>query len=110
MFVINVNRDAIGRVICRPVGELDLYSVCQFRQALADIDPSSRVVIDISGVSFVDSAGISALVGGIRRIRDRGSEVVLASPRPTLRRLLRTIGVDRIVTITENVQPATPAA
>jgi anti-sigma B factor antagonist len=109
MFMITVDRDALGRVICRPVGELDLYTVCHFRQALAELDPGSRVVIDMSGVSFVDSAGVSALVGGVRRVRDRGGDVAVACPRPALSRLLRTIGVDRLVTISEDVERAMAA-
>ncbi len=106
MFMINVDTDATGRLICRLAGELDLYTVCQFRQALADLDSGSRVVIDMSGVSFVDSAGVTALVGGVRRIRDRGGDVAVACPRPALSRLLRTIGVDRLVPISEDVARA----
>ncbi|MBO0731347.1 MAG: STAS domain-containing protein [Acidimicrobiaceae bacterium] len=104
--MISTDRDAVGRVICRPAGELDLYTVPRFRQALAGVDWGSQVVIDMSGVSFIDSAGVGALVGGVRRIRDRGGDVAVACPRPGLRRLLHTIGVDRLVDISEDVEHA----
>lgn len=106
MFITSVERDAIGRVICRPTGELDLYTVPRFRQALAGVDSGSHVVIDMSAVSFIDSAGVGALVGGVRRIRDRGGDVAVACPKPGLRRLLHTIGVDRLVNISEDVKQA----
>ena len=106
MFTIDVDKDATGRVICRPVGELDLYTVPRFRQALAGLAWGSQVVIDMSGVAFIDSAGVGALVGGVRRIRDRGGDVAVACPRPGLRRLLHTIGVDRLVTVAEDVEQA----
>ena len=60
-------RDAI---VCRPVGELDSFSVSQLRQALAEAASSRKLVIDLSGVTFVDSAGLGALIGGIRRTRE----------------------------------------
>ena len=99
MLDIHIDLDA-GCTICRPVGELDAFTVSQFRQALAELASSSRLLIDLSGVPFVDSAGLGALIGGIRRVRELGGDVAVACPRPTLTRLLRTTGFDRIVTVT----------
>jgi anti-sigma B factor antagonist len=95
--------------ICRPVGELDAFTVSQFRQALAEVASSTRLLIDMSGVPFVDSAGLGALIGGIRRARELGGEVAVACNRPTLIRLLRTTGFDRIVTVAESVEEAAAA-
>ena len=85
---------ADGYTICRPVGELDAFTVSQFRQALAELASTPRLLIDMAGVPFVDSAGLGALIGGIRR---------------TLTRLLRTTGFDRIVTVAETVEEAAAA-
>ena len=98
-----------GHTICRPVGELDAFTVSQFRQALADLVSNKRLVIDMSSVPFVDSAGLGALIGGIRRARELGGDVAVACNRPTLTRLLRTTGFDRIVTVTETVEQAAAA-
>jgi anti-sigma B factor antagonist len=98
-----------GGVVCRPVGEVDSFSVCQFRQALADMAWSRKLVIDLSGVTFVDSAGLGALVGGIRRTRDHGGKVAVACSRPVLVRLLETTGFDRIVTVARTVGQASEA-
>ncbi len=106
MLTVNVDGNAIGQVICRPAGELDLYSVCQFRQALAELPCGSRVLIDMSDVSFVDAAGLGALVGGVRRARDRGGDVAVACPKPALNRLLRTIGLDRLVSVSDDLEEA----
>jgi len=95
-----------GYTICRPAGELDAFTVHQFRQALAEIASSRHVVIDLSGVPFVDSAGLGALIGGIRRVREIGGYVVVACSRRTLASLLHTTGIDRIVTVTETVGEA----
>ncbi len=98
-----------GYTICRPVGELDAFTVSQFRQSLAEMASSNRLLIDMSAVPFVDSAGLGALIGGIRRARELGGDVAVACNRPTLVRLLRTTGFDRIVTVTETVEEAIAA-
>ena len=98
-----------GYVICRPVGELDAFTVSQFRQSLAELASNPRILIDMSGVPFVDSAGLGALIGGIRRARELGGDVAVACNRPTLTRLLHTTGFDRIVPVTETVEEAATA-
>jgi anti-sigma B factor antagonist len=105
---IQIDLDA-GCTVCRPVGELDAFTVSQFRQALGEVASSPRLLIDLSGVPFVDSAGLGALIGGIRRVRELGGEAAVACPRPTLTRLLRTTGFDRIVTVAPTVDEAMQA-
>lgn len=100
---------ADGYTICRPVGELDAFTVSQFRQALGQLASTPRLLIDMSEVPFVDSAGLGALIGGIRRARELGGDVAVACSRPTLTRLLRTTGFDRIVTVAETVEQAAGA-
>ena len=100
---------ADGHVVCRPVGELDAFTVSQFRQALAELASNPRLLIDMSAVPFVDSAGLGALIGGIRRARELGGDVAVCCNRPTLTRLLRTTGFDRIVTVAETLEEAAAA-
>ena len=95
--------------LCRPVGELDAYTVASFREALGAIADHARVVIDLSDVPFMDSAGLGALIGGIRRAREHGGEVAVACSRPTLTKLLHTTGFDRIVPVTDTVDAAIAA-
>jgi anti-sigma B factor antagonist len=106
---IEVEHTDGGITICRPVGELDAFTVSQFRQTLAELASSHRLLIDMSGVPFVDSAGLGALIGGIRRARELGGDVAVACNRPTLTRLLRTTGFDRIVTVAETIEEAAAA-
>lgn len=93
-------------MLCRPVGELDAFTVSQFRQSLAELASNPRLLIDLSGVPFIDSAGLGALIGGIRRARELGGEVAVSCNRDTLTRLLHTTGLDRIVTVVETVEAA----
>ena len=101
--------EADGYTVCRPVGELDAYTVSSFRDALGRLATAPKLLIDMSSVPFVDSAGLGALIGGIRRAREAGGEVAVACNRPTLVRLLHTTGFDRIVTVAETVEDAARA-
>ena len=95
--------------LCRPSGELDAYTVGGFREALAKLADVPRVIIDLSDVAFMDSAGLGALIGGIRRAREADGAVVVLCNRPTLTRLLHTTGFDRIVPVTEHLDDAVAA-
>ena len=56
--------DGDHAILC-PAGELDAYSVAQFREAFAELAEESRVIVNLAGVQFMDSAGLGALIGGI---------------------------------------------
>ena len=108
MLEIQVEQSA-DYTVCRPMGELDAYTVGQFRESLAELAGAARLLIDLSDVPFMDSAGLGALIGGIRRAREAGGDVAVACSRPTLTRLLHTTGFDRIVPVTETVEAAASA-
>ena len=108
MLQIDIQRQD-AYTLCRPVGELDAYTVAEFRDALSGLATESRLLIDLSSVPFMDSAGLGALIGGIRRARESGGDVAVACSRPTLTRLLHTTGFDRIVPVTETLADAAAA-
>lgn len=95
--------------VCSPSGELDAYTVGAFRESLGELAGHKRVLIDLSGVPFMDSAGLGALIGGIRRAREAEGDVAVVCDRPALSRLLHTTGFDRIVPVTESIEEAIEA-
>lgn len=92
--------------VLRPTGEVDAYTVAQFRERIGELALEPRLLIDLQEVPFMDSAGLGALIGGIRRIRDSEGEVVVACGEGALHRLLHTTGFDRIVPVTETPEEA----
>jgi anti-sigma B factor antagonist len=86
--------------VIRVRGELDSDSARQLRAGIAELVGHERTIVDIREVPFVDSAGLGALVGGIRRLREAGGSVVLCCTRSSVLRLLRMTGLDRIVAVT----------
>ena len=102
MFEVQVEV-AEDHTVCRAVGELDAYTVGEFREALNGVDETARLVVDLNGVPFMDSAGLGALIGGIRRVRDGGGAIAVLCDRPAITRLLHTTGFDRIVPMVETM-------
>ena len=92
--------------VCRPVGELDAFTVGGFRDQLTELRSSPRLIIDLTDVPFMDSAGLGALIGGIRRVRDAGGAVGVVCNRPAVLRLLHTTGFDRIVDVSASIDEA----
>lgn len=82
-------------------GELDLYVERQLRDALAAADKlgTPTVVIDLSGLSFMDSTACGIIVGEATRRRREGSQLVLVSNRNRASRVLEVAGIDRLIPI-----------
>ncbi len=110
MLEINIEEKE-NYTLCQPTGELDAYTVVAFREALTKLAESdvSHLLIDLSEVPFMDSAGLGALIGGIRRTREADGAVAVACSRSALTRLLHTTGFDRIVPVADSLEEAEEA-
>jgi anti-anti-sigma factor len=63
------------------------------------IDQSGSVVIDLQDLDFMDSSGLSALVGAANRAHGFGETITVRHPRPVVLQAMRMSGVDQVVTI-----------
>lgn len=97
--------------IARLEGELDIATIPALRERLFGVPrPGVRLlIIDLSGVSFCDVAGLAVLIGTQRRATARGIVVRLAAPGPQLAKLLRITGLDHRLTICATLADALPA-
>ncbi|MDQ4070919.1 MAG: STAS domain-containing protein, partial [Actinomycetota bacterium] len=61
-----------GAATVRVTGDLDCYTAPQLRSALLALvdDGAQHVTLDLGRTQFVDSTGLSVLVGGLKRFRD----------------------------------------
>jgi anti-sigma B factor antagonist len=99
--VFRVERDDGVVPRLRLIGEMDAGTVAIFRSALAELRDTDggRVILDLGELDFIDSTGLGALVGALRRFRDVGGDVVLAGIRPRAAKLLELTGLDKAFTI-----------
>jgi anti-sigma B factor antagonist len=98
--------DVAEVAVCNVAGDLDGTTASRFRQAFAACVGRPGLVIDLSEMVFIDGAGLTALVGGIRRARELSTEVAIACSRPTLRRVLDHVGLNRIVSVSGGTEDA----
>ena len=77
-------------VTARPIGDVDAASAIALAEELELFLASGagEVVIDLSGVGFMDSVGLRTLVRFLRRSIEDGWQLTLRSPRGQVRRLL----------------------
>jgi anti-sigma B factor antagonist len=91
----------LGRGLClvSVSGELDLYVGPDLRAALSSASGLDvrTLVIDLSGVSFMDSTICGILVGEAKRRRSGNGELVLVANGPRTRGVLELTGVDHVV-------------
>ena len=82
-------------------GELDCYTAPQLRSALLALaeDGVRHVTLDIGGVEFVDSTGLSVLVGGMKRLRDLGGGMAVKSPNDATRKLFEITGLHTVLDV-----------
>ena len=92
-----VNRNGRAMVFVR--GEIDLASGQAFRDALFSAQQSAAdVIVDLSGVGFMDSTGINALIGAHRRAPNKGTLGVVGLG-PAVRRIFEITGVSELLLV-----------
>jgi len=79
-------------------GEIDVVTSGRVREALIAISNSgeNKVVVDMSNVTFMDSSGLAALVGPLKRFRSMNGQIVLRSPTRGVRKVLELTGLTRV--------------
>jgi anti-sigma B factor antagonist len=87
-------------IVLAVTGEIDMATGQAFRDALDHaVERSHDVLVDLGGVSFMDSTGLNALIRGAQQAQRSAGTVRVRSPRPEVRRLLDITGADRIIPI-----------
>ena len=100
-----------GCAIVRAGGEIDTRTVHGFHEAVTEAAGlASRVVIDLAGVTFVDSSGLGALIVARNSARNDGGSMSLLSPPPVVRRLLGSTQLHDVFPIYESLTEAIDAA
>jgi anti-sigma B factor antagonist len=94
--------------VVRVDGEIDLDNASDLSEAalaaMQEIGPS--VVLDLSGVTFMDSTGLKVLLAVHKRAELAGGRLVLAGPTRSVNRVVTITGFDQMFTVCEDVVAA----
>lgn len=100
-----LKRDSSGPVeILRPQGSLDSAVAAGFRRDVKEIVASgrTRILFDLSAVTFVDSSGLSVLITALNAARAVGGDVALLGLSRDVRSLVELTRLHRVFTIHED--------
>jgi len=108
--VAGISRDN-GSVVVSLAGELDLYNAHQVREALLECcaEGPNRLVVDLSGVKFIDSTALGVLIEARMRMENRRA-FLLAAPGLETRRALEISGLDRHFAVHDSLDAALAAS
>ncbi|MBM7775803.1 anti-anti-sigma factor [Actinokineospora baliensis] len=88
------------QAIISVTGELDTHTSIAFKQALLDlVAANTEVVVDLSGLTFIDSSGLSVFIAAHKRTLSRDKRVLLDQVPAFLSRILAITGLDEIIPV-----------
>lgn len=84
--------------VVTPHGELDAFTAPRLGEQLDDLiqhDRATRVVVDLTDVTFLDSTALGTLVGAVRQAREQGGTLRIVTPTSPAARIFELTGLDR---------------
>jgi anti-sigma B factor antagonist len=94
--------DADGGIVAVAVsGEIDLFTAPELKTAIADaVDGgSTRIVVDLTETTFLDSTALGVLIGAVKRLRSTDGALSIVNTDATIAKTFEITGLDQIFTI-----------
>jgi anti-sigma B factor antagonist len=101
---VEIDRPEPGVVVLRAKGDLDAYTAPGLRAQLheATAGEADLVVVDLARVTFIDSAGLGALVGAHRRMREAEGALRIVRPPALVARAFELTGLDEVLDLRDD--------
>lgn len=89
-------------------GEVDVSTAPKLRQQIVELATAGhrRVVIDLTSVDFLDSTGLGVLVGGLKRLRSLGGDLVLCGAQPRIQKVFEITGLTQVFSMFDDADGA----
>lgn len=97
-----------GVTVLAPTGRLDVAGAPALKEAIGEAVKKGppKVVIDMEGVTFVDSTGLGSVIAALKQIRNSQGELRLAAPNQQVRVVLELTTLDRVFPYYATVEEA----
>jgi len=91
-----------------PKGRLDMASAPAFRERVKQLVESGslRLIVDLGEVSFVDSSGLGAVIGGLKVARQAGGDLRIARANEQVKLVLELTSLNRLLQPYESLEKA----
>jgi anti-sigma B factor antagonist len=89
-------------------GEIDVATAPQLRECLHRViaQGESTIVLDLLGVTFLDSTALGVLVGALKRCREIGGDLHIVIADPRIMKIFEITGLTNVFTIADSLQAA----
>ncbi len=97
-----------GVTVVSPSGRLDVAGAPALKAAIGDAVKAGppRLVIDLEGVSFVDSTGLGSVIAALKLVRGSKGDLRIAAPNQQVRVVLELTTLDRVFAYYPTVEDA----
>ncbi|WP_055668073.1 anti-sigma F factor antagonist [Desnuesiella massiliensis] len=97
------------KLIVTLMGELDHHSSEEVRNKIddrLDRDKINKLVLNFSGVSFMDSSGIGVVIGRYKKLSTKNGRVCVAEVNGSVKKVFELSGMFKIIKAFDNVEDA----
>jgi anti-sigma B factor antagonist len=107
--------DTVGPVgdcaVLQVTGEVDAYTAPMLREQIRELAAKGAVhlIADLGQVDFLDSTGLGALVGGLKRLRESGGSLTLVISASRILRIFQITGLTNVLDVQRSVADAITA-
>ena len=98
--------------IFAPQGAIDLHVSPELRaslRAIIDEQRPKRLIVDLSGVPYIDSSGIAVLIGAMQSLEHEGGVFLIAGAREAVRMIFESAKLDQYFRLFPDVEAASAA-
>ncbi len=97
-----------GVQVVTPLGEVDIASVTVLQSTMDRLldEGTTRLVVNLESLDYLDSTGLGCVTAARRRARDLGGDLVLVCTKDRVLRLFRITGLDQVFTMCATVAAA----
>lgn len=89
------------RHVVAVAGEIDLFTAPELKATLAEVAESgrSRIVVDLTKTTFLDSTALGVLIGAVKRLRSHDGVLTIVNVDQNIAKTFEITGLDQIFTI-----------
>lgn len=111
MEVSVTSRPSGDRTVVHVTGEIDVYTAPVLREELARLVDGghNNLVVDLTGVPFMDSTGLGVLVGALKKVKTHGGDLALVIDQEKVLKVFRITALTQVFPIFETVDEALEA-
>lgn len=87
--------------VIEPEGDMDIYTSADFKDKIIKVfeEKKADLLLDGQGLDYIDSTGLGALIGILKRVKESDHKIYLSNIKPNIRKLFSITELDKLFII-----------